>query len=207
MKPATKAKTLKFFRVSHSWLGLFVFPWILVIGLTGLYLNHSKLVLGWIGASNYDESRFADWPEVALTMPEALVVAQSVWPDEPVKDVSGKAYHGFDSVQFKKASGTIIVTRDTGHYFVKTNLTRRTYAPDGTLLHKKIYWSSVFKWLHVRGWLDNSFGTWLADITAGSMVVFAVSGLFLFFMPRAKKIGRAVRNMRPAPKQDARVAP
>jgi len=199
MKPASKAKVLKFFRVSHGWLGLIVFPWILIIGLTGLYLNHSKLVLGWIGSSSYDESQFAEWPEQGLSQADALIVAQSVWASEPVNSVEADRYHGFDSFVFKKDSGRIIVTRDTGHYYVKTNITRRTFAPDGTQLHKKIYWSSVFKWLHVRGWLNNSLGSWLADITAGAMVIFALSGLYLFFAPRAKKISRKVRSLRTRP--------
>lgn len=195
MKPATKAKLLKFFRVSHGWLGLFVFPWILIIGLTGLYLNHAKLVLGWIGSSSYDESQFAEWPTLELTRADAAIIAGTVWPNEGVESVKEDRYHGFDSYIFKKDSGQIIVTLDTGHYYVKTNITRATFAPDGERLHRKIYWSSAFKWLHVRGWLDDSFGKWLADITAGAMVIFALSGLYLFFAPRAKKISRKLRGM------------
>ncbi|MCF6273396.1 MAG: PepSY domain-containing protein [Rhodobacteraceae bacterium] len=203
MKPATKARLLKFFRVTHSWLGLLVFPWILVIGLTGLYLNHSKLVLGWISSGEYDESQFAEWPTgLDLTMGEAIVPTRDIWPGQRVLDVKEDTYHGFDSFIFKKDSGRIIVTRDTGHYFVRTNLTRTTYAPDGTKLHRKIYWNSAFNWLHARGWLDNTFGTWLADIAAGSMVIFALSGLYLFFAPRMRKIRRNLAKLKPARKLD-----
>jgi hypothetical protein len=202
MKQATKAKLLKFFRVTHGWLGVFVFPWIFVIGLTGLYLNHKSLVLDWIGTNEYDETQFAEWPTQDITITKALAIANTVWPDEEIKSLKDNTYHGFNTYTFKKASGRIIVTQDTGHYYVKTSLTRRTYAPDGTLLHKKIYWGSVFKWLHVRGWLNTSFGTWLADITAGAMVFFSISGLWLFFMPRMKKIARSVKKLAPA-KRDA----
>ncbi len=202
MKPATKAKFLKFFRVTHGWLGVFVFPWILVIGLTGIYLNHKQAVLGWIGNNEYDESQFSQWPGGRdLSMADALTIAQSIWPNEGIKGVKDQPYHGFASFVFKKDSGRIIVTRDTGHYYVKTRLTRTTYAPDGTKLHQKIYWKSVFKWLHARGWLSSTFGTWLADIAAGAMVVFSLSGLFLFFMPRAKKIRRNLAKLRLAKKE------
>jgi len=197
MKQGTKAKLLKFFRVTHGWLGVIVFPWIFAIGITGLYLNHSKLVLGWIGSSEYDESQFFDWPEQDITVAHALAIANTYWPEEDVLGMKDEPYHGFDSFTFKKDSGRIIVTQDTGHYFVKTNLTRRTFAPDGTLLHKKIYWSSVFKWLHVRGWLNSDLGTWLADITAVAMVFFSLSGLWLFFAPRLKKIARALKKRVP----------
>lgn len=198
MKPDTKAKTSKFFRTTHSWLGIFVFPWILVIGLTGLYLNHSKLVLGWIGSSEYDEAQFANWPDPKeQTVADAFIIVQSIWPNEDNLNFKEDSYHGFESFIFTKESGQIIVTRDTGHYYVKTNITRTTFAPDGTKLHHKIYWSSVFKWLHVRGWLNNNLSTWLADITAGAMVVFSISGLWLFFAPRTKRIGRRIRRVIP----------
>lgn len=195
MNQIRKARIQKFFRVTHGWLGLFVFPWILVIGLTGLYLNHSKLVLGWIGSSSYDERQFSTWPQKDMTTAGAMRIAQTIWPEETIQSVQNKSYHGFESFQFEKESGRIIVTQETGHYFVKTNLTRRTYAPEGTLLHRKIYWSSVFKWLHVRGWLNSDLGTWLADITAGAMVFFALSGLWLFFAPRLKKLIRGVKKI------------
>ena len=201
MKQATKAKLLKFFRVTHGWSGIIVFPWIFVIGLTGLYLNHKSLVLDWIGTNEYDESQFADYPPQDITVTDALAIANMYWPEEEVLSLKDDSYHDFDSFIFKKDSGRIIVTQDTGHYFVKTNLTRRTFAPDGTLLHKKIYWKAVFKWLHVRGWLNTDLGTWLADITAGSMVFFAISGLWLFFMPRVKKIVRAVKKLKPTKRQ------
>lgn len=198
MKQATKAKLLKFFRVTHGWLGVMVFPWIFAIGLTGLYLNHSALVLGWIGSSDYDESQFLDWPVQEFSVAQALGVANTVWPNEDIEGLKNEAYHGFNSFIFQKSSGQIIVTQTTGHYFVKTNITRRTFAPDGALLHKNIYWSSVFKWLHVRGWLNTDLGTWLADITAVAMVFFSLSGLWLFFAPRIKKIARVFKKHAPA---------
>lgn len=195
MKQATKAKLLKFFRVTHGWLGVFVFPWIFAIGLTGLYLNHKSLVLDWIGTNEYDESQFAQSPPRDITVTEALAIANLYWPDEEVLSLKDDKYHGFKSFIFKKDSGRIMVTQDTGHYFVKTNMTRRTFAPDGELLHRKIYWKSVFKWLHVRGWLNTDLGTWLADITAMAMVFFSLSGLWLFFAPRIKKIKRSLGKM------------
>ncbi len=197
MKQATKAKLLKFFRVTHGWAGIIVFPWILVIGLTGLYLNHKSLVLDWIGSTEYDESQFADWPTVDITLPAALIIAQQYWPDEDINSLKEDTYHDFESFVFKKDSGRIIITKETGHYFVKSNFIRRTFSPEGDQLHRKIYWKSVFKWLHVRGWLNTSLGTWLADITAGAMVFFALSGLWLFFMPRMKKITRSVKKLKP----------
>ncbi len=203
MKPATKARILKFFRTSHAWLGLFIFPWVLVIGLTGIYLNHKSLVLDWLDSSRYDESRFAEWPVLDMEVGDALPIAQSIWPDEDITGVKGDVYHDMDSFVFTKDSGKIIITRATGHYFVKSNLSRQLYAPDGTLLDRKIYWKSVFKWLHARGWLNSTPGTWLADLTGVAMVIFSISGLFIFFMPRTKKIVRAVKRLKPEKSRSA----
>ncbi len=203
MKQATKAKIQKFFRVTHGWSGIIVFPWIFIIGLTGLYLNHKSLVLDWIGSASYDESQFENWPTLDVTLPEALIIAQQYWPEQDINSLKEDSYHDFESFVFKKDSGRIIVTKTTGHYYVKSNFTRRTFAPDGTQLHRKIYWKAVFKWLHVRGWLGTTFGTWLADITAGAMVFFSLSGLWLFFAPRIKKIKRSVAKLKPGTKAPA----
>lgn len=208
MKTALKARLLKFFRVTHGWLGIIVFPWIFVIGLTGFYLNHAQLVNGWLEREPYDESQFYDWPGARETpVADAARTAKNVWPDETVNSIREETYHGFDAYVFRKASGKIIVVRDTGHYFVKTNLSRSTFAPDGTRLDRKIYWKSVFAWLHERGWLDNTFGTWLADITAGAMVIFSLSGLYLFFAPRTKRIARRLRKLLPSKRSPAGTAP
>ncbi len=195
MNQAVRAKTLKLLRTSHAWLAIFVFPWILMIGLTGFYLNHSKAVLGLIEPAAYDESLFNEWPNrIEATRESALALAESIWPGEEVTKFASKAYHKRPSYIMDLPSGQVIVSRPTGHYFVKHGFMRETYAPDGTMLHSKRYWGSMFKRLHTRGWLSSRFGTWLADITSLSLVVFAISGMFLWWMPRAKKIGRALRR-------------
>jgi len=201
MKQATKAKIQKFFRVTHGWTGVIVFPLVLLIGLTGLALNHRTLVEGWIGSVPFDESVLANYPALNITPPQSATIAQRYWPDEAVLAYwNNKPYHGLDVYTFKKDSGQIIIDKTTGHYYVKTAFTRRTFSPDGELLNRKIYWKSLFKWLHVRGWPTKALGTWLADITASAMVFFAISGLWLFFAPRIKRIKRVLGKLKPAAK-------
>lgn len=194
MKQAHRARFLKFLRTFHSWIAIIVFPWVLIMGLTGFYLNHSKMILGWFETTSYDESQFGEWPDIEVTRFTALDVAVDIWPDERVQKVEFTDYHDRPSILIEKPSGSVIVSEATGHYFVKTYLTRKTYAPDGTELHSKIYWGSAFKILHTRGWLNSRFGTWLVDITSISLVIFSVSGIFLWWMPRAKKFARFVRR-------------
>ena len=166
-----------------------------MIGLTGFYLNHSKAILKLIETTGYDEAQFADWPNsVEATLESALALAETIWPGEEVSKFSSKTYHERPSYIMDLPSGQVIVSRATGHYFVKYGFTRETYTPDGTLLHSKMYWGLIFKSLHTRGWLSSRFGTWIADITSFSLVFFSLTGLFLWWIPRAKKFGRMVQR-------------
>lgn len=189
----SKGSILRLFRTIHGWLGIFILPWVIVIGATGFYLNHPKIFLSALEGPEYVESQFDQWPVAEpVTMESARAVALSVWPGEAITKETQVIYHDRQSFEFKKASGQIIVTQPTAHYFVKTNYTRRTYAPDGTLLHSKIYWGSIFKGLHRAGWLGRSLGTWLADLTSLAMVIFGMTGFILWWAPRSKRIFRSL---------------
>ena len=191
----SSAQILRSLRFVHAWMGIIVVPWIIVIGATGLYLNHSRAIFALLDVKPYDEASFADWPGAQpVTEQQALVVARRVWPEEPVTSTKDSAYHDMAAYIFRKPSGQVIVTKATGHYFVKTWRTRSTYAPDGTRLHRRIYWGSIFKQLHTDGWLGGSLGSWLADITSVAMVVFGLTGIFLWWMPRARRIARLFRR-------------
>lgn len=37
---------MRLLKTIHSWLGVIVLPWVLIIGFTGLFLNHQSLVMG-----------------------------------------------------------------------------------------------------------------------------------------------------------------
>ena len=166
-----------------------------MIGFTGFYLNHSKAILNFIEPIGYDESLFAEWPNsVEVTRDGALSLAESIWLGEEVTKFASKSYHRRPSYIMELPSGQVIVSRSTGHYFVKYGFTRETYTPDGVLLHSKLYWGSIFKTLHTRGWLSSRFGTWIADITSFSLIFFSLTGMFLWWMPRAKKLKRMVRR-------------
>ncbi|MCB1337920.1 MAG: PepSY domain-containing protein [Maritimibacter sp.] len=172
----------------HGWLGIFVLPFLVAIGLTGLALNHWGLVDAMLSPPDYDEARFDAWPDpVAQGLPDALALARTLWPDAAMTDAKPTTYHDRDAWELSGGGHDLIVDAATGHYWVKTRLRRETYAPDGTLLHSRFYWGTLFKTIHERGWVDARFGTWLADITAGAMVLFGVSGLYLFLAPRLRR--------------------
>jgi hypothetical protein len=179
---------MRLLKTVHGWLGLIVLPWVIVIGLTGLFLNHEGLVMGWLDGAGYDEAQFDAWPGAKpVTLDQAQALAQGLYPGVPVSLAGEDAYHGRQAATFQADGAQVIVALATGHYWIKTDYTRTTHAPDGAVLDRKVYWEAIFKRLHVHGWLTGTFGSWLADITAAAMVVFGLSGIVLFLLPRLRR--------------------
>jgi hypothetical protein len=189
----TKAQTLKTLRSLHGWLGVILLPWIIAIGATGFYLNHARMILDVLEPAAFEESSLREWAGAApVDRDAATLIAARYWPDMPLPEAERVDYHGFAAYQLEHDDGSVIVARETGHYWVKTDFTRKTFAPDGTEVHSKIYWSTIFKRIHTRGWFDSTFASWLADITAVAMVLFGLTGLVLFWLPRARRFKRAI---------------
>lgn len=178
----------RLFKTLHSWLGVLILPWILLIGITGLYLNHSSLVNNALSTAGYDESQFDEWPAPKEQgVADVIDLAGVVWPDRRGLEVERTEYHGRDALRVSVGRDMLIVDRETGHYWLKTSMRRSTYDPNGSLLHSKIYWGSLFKTIHEYGWFNSRLGTWLADITATAMVLFGLSGIYLFTAPRLRR--------------------
>ena len=174
----------------HGWLGFLVMPWIVVIGLTGIYLNHSKAILAWLPGPDFDERQIETWPGAReVDYDGAKAIAAAVFPEDSFTLSSQDSYHGFDVFQLKGDSGRVIVARDSGFYWVKTRFLRKTYDPDGRQVDTKIYWGRIFGVLHRAGWLDReTLGTWPADIAGAAMVLFGLSGMVLFLGPRLRRL-------------------
>ncbi len=139
-------RLLKTLRTLHSWLGIFVLPWVIVIGATGFYLNHARTLLDWLGPQEFSEIGFAAHrPAAPIDAEAARSLAAAFWPEQAIKSVQEGLYHGRASYLVKKTGGSIILSIPTGHYYQKSRYIRRTFAPDGTLLHSKVYWGAVFR--------------------------------------------------------------
>lgn len=187
------SRVLRSLRLVHSWLGVLVLPWIVLFGLTGFYLNHERAVLALLPDGAYDESPLRDLRrELPVSQDEALLIAQQYWADQPVLALERVTYHDFLSWRVKKQPGYVLVAIETGHYYVKSNYMRSTYAPDGTRLNVKIYWPYIFGVFHRTGWRDWSLSTIFADIIALSLVGFGLTGLFLWYLPKHKRIRRRI---------------
>lgn len=172
----------------HGWTGVFLLPWIVLVGVTGLYMNHAKAVNAFLSPPTYDESRFESWPSAApVSEADARALAQGIYPEAAFEGGARSEYHDRPVWKYKSGSDQVLVERNTGHYWVKSWFTRDTFAPDGQLLDSRHYWGAVLKRLHEYGWINSTFGRWITDIVAGCFVLFALSGLTLFLMPRLRR--------------------
>jgi hypothetical protein len=179
---------MRVLKTVHGWLGVFVLPWVIIIGLTGLFLNHEGLVLRVLEGEGFDEAQFDTWPDPKpMTVAEARALAERLYSGQTPTLDNDTAYHGRMASILNLPGAQVIVALKTGHYWIKTDFHRETHAPDGTVLDAKTYWGSILKRLHVRGWLTSTFGTWLADITATAMVIFGLTGIVLFLLPRLRR--------------------
>ncbi|MGM9401904.1 PepSY-associated TM helix domain-containing protein [Aliiroseovarius sp. KMU-71] len=172
----------------HGWIGVLLLPWIVLVGVTGLYMNHARAVSDFLSPAAYDESQFESWPSAApVTQGDARRLAYKIYPEAEFEEGKSSKYHDRPVWKFKSGSDQVLVERNTGHYWVKTWFTRETFSPDGQLLHSKRYWGSVMDRIHNYGWIDSTFGRWITDIVAGCFVLFALSGVTLFLMPRLRR--------------------
>lgn len=178
-------------RTLHGWLGIFVIPWVVIIGATGFYLNHSRMFTPLFEQKEFSESVLEkSTPPAPVTVESARLLGGKLWSGEPIKKISRKSYHGRQSYFVKKARGNIIISIPTGHYYLKTRYTRRTYSRGGELLHSKIYWRRVLKDIHETGWMGGGLGTWLADAVAIAMMVFGFTGVFMWSAPKVHRLRR-----------------
>ncbi len=196
MKQSTKAKVLKLTRKLHAWMGIIVFPLIFIAGFTGFYLNHANTLFSFLKSEPYDETQFQNWPDKTIaSIASSTEMANRLWPDTKIERITYDQYHDRPSYHVTTSQGLLIVSKETSHYFVKSSFRRYTYAPDGTLLHSKFYWGTLFKWLHVRGWPGELFGTLLTDISSIALILFALSGAILWWLPRFRKMQRKLQGL------------
>jgi len=187
-----KSSFLRTLRTIHGWLGIMVIPWVFIMGITGFYLNHSRAIWAAFPQAKYDESQFNQLkPSSPITQESALNLANSIWPDLPVKKTWEKVYHGWPSYFVRKGNARVILSIPTGHYYTKVRYARRTYTPQGELVHTKYYWGRVLKDLHVTGWIGGALGTWLADIFSVVLIFFGLSGVIMWSTPKIRKWKRS----------------
>ncbi|MBF0368851.1 MAG: PepSY domain-containing protein [Magnetococcales bacterium] len=188
MKPSenrpTKGRTSlqAVIRSIHSWTGLVVFPLLLIVGVTGYYLNHES----WFKPLFETEVEITDTFEKnrrPVHKNQAMALAKQLWPQEKIRQVKRKKFKGIQSYHIRTQDHRLIVTIPYGHFFVQESYWQRTYAPNGEWLESRFDWDEFMEDLHT-GKVAGEVGEWLSDITAICLVLFSLSGIYLMIVPR-----------------------
>ena len=180
---------LKWCRTIHSWLGVIILPWVIVIALTGFYINHPQgfhTILGYEDISNADVASLAP---VQVSQQLVDTIAKANWPDEAPIGQGQTRYRNRQMFAIAKPSGTIFIpVPSTNIYFVRDGMHERIVGIDGTIFRNQLPYPQMFRVLHEQGWLSSTFGTFFADLVALSMVLFSFTGLLMFFVPKYRKL-------------------
>lgn len=170
----------------HTWLGVMILPWVIIAGVTGLYMNHSSLILSVFPVGSLD-SRLAAAPALPQTDASAAKIVQTLFPDAPLKAKGSGLQNDRPSFVFRAPSFDAVVDQATGYVTVKHRYSYELLSPTGQSMAHKPNWKKILARLHRDGWLGGALGSWPADIVAATLVIFGSSGLYLFTAPRLRR--------------------
>lgn len=159
----------------HGWLGLLVWPWLLILALTGLYQNHQSLIDPLLPNAPLTADLLARQKPNPITAP----------PFSPAEAILVHGRPGWQT-----PDGTTGIDAQTATRWTKTPYLTRWTTPEGQLIAWRIDWQSLFLCLHRAGWASDRLGTWPADLAALALLLFAASGLWLFLTPRLRRLWR-----------------
>jgi hypothetical protein len=116
-------------RTLHSWLGVFILPWVIIAGLTGLYMNHGQLILSIFPDGDISADQFLPGG-TQQTEESARVLAEGLFGT--LGEARFKKYEGRKVVAFKDAEdGSVLVDMETGHIWTDDRYFVTLYAPTG----------------------------------------------------------------------------
>ncbi len=176
----------RFLRSLHSWLGALILPWVVIAGFTGIYMNHRSMVVDLLPKGGYDLTVL----DQAASLPfedDAIAVLAQNWGKMDLSNPGTSRLHGRPVLQFDTGSETALVDVQTGYYWIKTRYQERFFDPNGRRIGRIVHWSKLLQQLHKSGWLGGALGSWPADICAAALVVFGLSGMYLFIAPRVRR--------------------
>lgn len=179
----------RFLKMLHGWLGILILPWIVIAGLTGLYMNHAQLVLSLLPVMGTDAEVLDRLPGgIAQTEESAWSIALAAVPGVGLELDDDDSFRDRTVYTFDGEGADVRVDRATGYHWIEGRYLTDLRAPDGTRIDREIRWSRVLSSLHERGWVGSALGSWLADITAAALALFGLSGMYLFTAPRLRRI-------------------
>lgn len=176
-------------RVFHRWLGVLLFPWVLAYGLTGLYMNHGKAFLSVFPQDQIDgmivEDRPGAFPDAASVVAWAKTTAHA----DVMRSIKEASYHNHAAwIVTLDDRSELIAFKNSSQYVHKTRYERSLYASDQSIIDSHTYWPRILRELHERGMVSSPFGTFFADLFSIALILFAVSGILAFLLPKLARL-------------------
>lgn len=215
------------FRKYHSWLGVAMTLCILIVALTGIYLNHKDLFKRWTahkprnitdhssrnqfaGPSSSSEnvtvlSTSTNLSLLPVTFDQALALSREQLGEQPVERIELKHEKGRLLYKIKSSSGEVLVdahtreavTREHDSPKIKGNEEPSILASQEKRHRSGIDWAKMLKDLHT-GKIGGWAGKLVVDFTALILVILCLTGLYLWLIPLLRK--------RRSARQQARIA-
>jgi hypothetical protein len=208
-KPIPKSNPnalLLFWRKAHMWLGLIASLFLLVIAVTGIYLNHKNTLGGLLGIKKPekgDDEKTKPVPNLAggsaselanlpVSFAEALSTANGLLGDAVIDRVELKPEKGRWVYKVKARTGVeAVIDSATGRAQLKGELLSYSSKPADTRESaptetSSIDWGKAIKDLHT-GKIGGDAGKLLVDLVAGTLIVLTLSGIYLWVVPTLRR--------------------
>jgi hypothetical protein len=188
------------FRQWHSWGGVFLSVFILVVAVTGIILNHKDFFLK--GEKKQGPSgsltSTTDFAALPVSFPRALELARGHFGDVPLEKIELKDEHGQLMYKVSRGEGEEIrIDAGTGEMTTKYGMSL-TETGKTTL-----NWGKIIDDLHT-GKILGLFGKLTVDFTSGVIIALTLTGIYLWGMPMILKRRNALRRQatatRPMPR-------
>ena len=213
--PVTKPNPnalLLFWRKAHTWIGLFVGLFLVIVAVTGIYLNHKDTFNGLFGIKKPEKEKearaelranaggtsaggsVADLAALPVSFANALTAADRALVDFAVERVELKAEKGRWVYKVKAFDGREAVI-DAHSAAVQTKGEMKAPKAEkekkedrGSLPGepKPMDWGKAIKDLHT-GKIGGDAGKLLVDLVAVLLVVLTLSGVYLWVVPTLRK--------------------
>lgn len=182
--PATRNGTTWFlqFRKWHSWGGLVLSALILLVGVTGILLNHKKLFFR--GARKNPTGLLrstTNLDSVPVSFSQAMGLARRHYGDVAL-----------DKIELKDQGGRLVYKVSQGHgeeVLIDAHSGALSSKYGGSLEGSQettLDWAKVVNDLHT-GKILGTTGMLVVDVTAGVIIALTVTGIYLWCIPMLRK--------------------
>jgi hypothetical protein len=184
-----RIRVLQQFRRWHRWLGLvFLLPTVL-LGVTGVFLNHKELFFGAAAPSQGLLTNSFSLDEIPVGVGEALARSRELWGDIPIEKFELREEQGRLVYKIVPGPGReLLIDARSGEWKLKEGL--KTAQPAGKNEKAKLDWKKITTELH-SGKIIGLTGRLLMDAAGLGLAALAITGLYLWWLPRWQRRQRA----------------